>query len=330
MSKFSYDDLPWEVASQLQCLDLELEEGDITQKGYEKKRNQLLAPFKELIEEKSRSINPPLLDRSTSQSINSETQGTNSEQENSCSTDAMLDLGPEPSAADVTDFLDFLPSPTHSPVDHENKGATFMEENHQSIIQNRHDNEIIAEPNNRHALPNPPSHLLPSRIKTNSINYEPMNNLQQSSLPPRPFAPLNNYRPVQNYMSRPSFDPRMAPRPVYRNAFPPGRPPMRPPPPPLPSSSSQLNPIYRPQQSQSGYSYRPAPPPSSSSVASHSSPSTPTHITPPFAQQQHIRSPSIDSKHDFGPIGMTYNQNMRQNLELATEPESIGDWGIAY
>jgi len=39
------DSLPIEVREKLAELDLELSEGDITQKGYEKKRARLLAPF---------------------------------------------------------------------------------------------------------------------------------------------------------------------------------------------------------------------------------------------------------------------------------------------
>ncbi|KAI5640876.1 DMAP1-binding domain-containing protein [Phthorimaea operculella] len=37
--------LPDEIRDKLAELDLELSEGDITQKGYEKKRTRLLAPF---------------------------------------------------------------------------------------------------------------------------------------------------------------------------------------------------------------------------------------------------------------------------------------------
>lgn len=42
------DTLPDEVREKLAELDLELSEGDITKKGYDKKRDALLAPFKSL------------------------------------------------------------------------------------------------------------------------------------------------------------------------------------------------------------------------------------------------------------------------------------------
>merc|ERR1719411_586192 len=38
-------ELPEDVVDKIAELDLELSEGDITQKGYEKKKNKLLAPF---------------------------------------------------------------------------------------------------------------------------------------------------------------------------------------------------------------------------------------------------------------------------------------------
>ena len=38
-------ELPQDVVEKIAELDLELSEGDITQKGYEKKKNKLLAPF---------------------------------------------------------------------------------------------------------------------------------------------------------------------------------------------------------------------------------------------------------------------------------------------
>ncbi|KAF7233799.1 hypothetical protein EG68_12436 [Paragonimus skrjabini miyazakii] len=37
--------LPFEVRSKLAELELELSEGDITEKGYQKKKSKLLAPF---------------------------------------------------------------------------------------------------------------------------------------------------------------------------------------------------------------------------------------------------------------------------------------------
>merc|ERR1719203_2550275 len=44
-SQIIQEDLPENVKNDLAELDLELSEGDITQKGYEKKRLKLLTPF---------------------------------------------------------------------------------------------------------------------------------------------------------------------------------------------------------------------------------------------------------------------------------------------
>ena len=48
-------ELPEDVVDKIAELDLELSEGDITQKGYEKKRAKLLAPYLKLKEIKSKS-----------------------------------------------------------------------------------------------------------------------------------------------------------------------------------------------------------------------------------------------------------------------------------
>ncbi|VDP53003.1 unnamed protein product [Soboliphyme baturini] len=45
MADVDVSQLPWEVREQLAQLDLELSEGDITTKGYEKKRYQLISKF---------------------------------------------------------------------------------------------------------------------------------------------------------------------------------------------------------------------------------------------------------------------------------------------
>ncbi|KAI8394341.1 uncharacterized protein BYT42DRAFT_610058 [Radiomyces spectabilis] len=90
-------DLPPEILEKLRNLELELEEGDITPKGFEKKKATLLEQCK--------------------------APSTAEEEEE-------IDYGPEPSAADVVDFLDYLPSPTHSPP-RPASGASYMERNHQ-------------------------------------------------------------------------------------------------------------------------------------------------------------------------------------------------------
>jgi hypothetical protein len=99
-------DLPTEILDKLRNLELELEDGDITLKGFEKKKASLLADI----------------------SSNSPTQQQKSEAE------LLEELGPEPSAADVVDFLDFLPSPTHSPT-RTVEAVNLMEENHRQIQQ---------------------------------------------------------------------------------------------------------------------------------------------------------------------------------------------------
>ncbi|KAI8142546.1 hypothetical protein BJV82DRAFT_615243 [Fennellomyces sp. T-0311] len=101
----SDQDLPHELLEKLKNLELELEDGDITQKGFEKKKATLLEQF----------------------AHNDQSQaGTSSVTDNS-----EVDLGPEPSAADVVDFLDYLPSPTHSPP--KPSGAALMEQNHRQL-----------------------------------------------------------------------------------------------------------------------------------------------------------------------------------------------------
>lgn len=286
MSKFSYDDLPWDVAEQLQILDLELSEGDITQKGYDKKKAQLLAPFESLIEEKSQFTKQPIPPPEP------EPEPILEE-----------DLGPEPSAADVTDFLDFLPSPTHSPVDHDNEGAALMEQNHKTIATTPSISQLNDPTTNFN--PVPPPALPPHPTPTMSHNRLP----QQQ---PRPFNNNNNFRPT-NFNNRPppSFDPRMGPPrpPIY--AYP-GRPPMNGfrPPPHHHASSPQL--MYRPQpqQQQQPYPYRPnnMPPPP-----------TPTQIAPSLTQ--HSRSPSLDSKPPRSNFDNRSTFDTRSNFE---EPD---DWG---
>lgn len=177
MSKFSsYDDLPLDVAYELERLEHELEEGDITQKGYDKKKSNILAPYQ-------------LSEKAAPEKVAPE-----------------IDLGPEPSAADVVDFLDFLPSPTHSPVD--KKGSQLMEQHINSPSTGR-----------------PPP--LPFRPLLNSQSQP---QFRPPPPPPRPFDPRMGYpRPVHNYPMRPppsmnGFRP--PPAPMYNRPYGPYRPPM--------------------------------------------------------------------------------------------------------
>lgn len=295
MSKFSYDDLPWDVAEKLQILDLELNEGDITQKGYDKKRAQLLEPYQSLIQENSQLNNKASHNEETEPEI----------------TDNLEDLGPEPSAADVTDFLDFLPSPTHSPVDHQNKGAALMEQNHKNIVSSP--TTTTMQLNDPTTNFNPPT--LPPR-QTPTMSYNRVEGyMQQQPQPPRPYVNNNNnFRPTNFNNKPPSFDPRMGPPrpPMYSY---PGRPVMNGfrPPPPYHVSSPQL--VYRPpqQQQQSMYPYRP---------------SAPSQVAPSLSQQ-HSRSPSLDSKSDpyYNNYPRSINFDARSNFDLAQDTDSLPDWG---
>ncbi|CEP14979.1 hypothetical protein [Parasitella parasitica] len=102
-------DLPDDILEKLRNLELELEDGDITLKGFEKKKASLLAD----VSNPSSPISP------TNQKSDAE---------------ILAELGPEPSAADIVDFLDFLPSPTHSPT-RTAEAVSHMEENHRQIQQ---------------------------------------------------------------------------------------------------------------------------------------------------------------------------------------------------
>ncbi|KAI7895788.1 uncharacterized protein EV154DRAFT_494906 [Mucor mucedo] len=152
-------DLPHELLEKLRNLELELEDGDITLKGFEKKKASLLA-----------ASNP--------------TTPTSPHQK----TDAEIleELGPEPSAADVVDFLDFLPSPTHSPVLRSatlDIGNTFMETSHHPV-----------QPS---SLPPPPVPLQQQQQQQQQQMYAH----QQQSYP-RPvqpqYRPYNTGRPMMN------------------------------------------------------------------------------------------------------------------------------------
>lgn len=146
-------DLPSDILDKLRNLELELEDGDITLKGFEKKKASLLA---------SNPTTPT-----------SPIQKTDAE--------ILEELGPEPSAADVVDFLDFLPSPTHSPSRDvtANIGATFMEENHRHLQQQQH------------SLPPPPP--LPQQQQMQHQMYS-----QQVRPIQNQYRPYNQSRPMMN------------------------------------------------------------------------------------------------------------------------------------
>ncbi|KAG0180058.1 hypothetical protein DFQ28_001875 [Apophysomyces sp. BC1034] len=102
-------DLPCDVLEKLRVLDLELAEGDITEKGYEKKKRLLLESYVVSL--------PAIGGNNPSDTCVAREHSDEPPKNHAIDIDSALDdLGPEPSAADVVDFLDFLPSPSHSPV----------------------------------------------------------------------------------------------------------------------------------------------------------------------------------------------------------------------
>lgn len=273
MSKFSsYDDLPLDVAYELQRLEHELQEGDITQKGYDKKKANILAPYKD-------TIGPKMSYTKIQQDPDMEA--------------SVEDLGPEPSAADVQDFLDFLPSPTNSPVDR--KGATLMEENHKHMIKGGPSNNNLPPPPSPYppASPYPPPSPFPPQA---SLPSQTPFHARSPALAPAPLPHLHqqqyqqqqhNWTPNNNNNNFRPFDHRMGPvRPMQ--GFP-----IRPHPMnghrPLPAQSGvPPSPMFRP--------FRPPP--------------IPAH---------HTRSPSLESSSEYGiPFGV------RQSLDsVAAEP----NWG---
>jgi hypothetical protein len=217
-------DLPAEILDKLRNLELELEDGDITLKGFEKKKASLLA---DISSNPSSPISPT--------------------QQQKYETELLDELGPEPSAADVVDFLDFLPSPTHSPT-RRVEAVNLMEENHRQIQQQQQHQQQQPQPHH------------PQQ------QYQPLPQHQQQQIRPmqpqqyRPYPGNNggmgrgNNGPYYNNIPVPNNRPYMVPRnngypqtsqqqPQMRPMLPPGANPyygQRPPPPP----SSQ----YRPQQ----------------------------------------------------------------------------------
>lgn len=190
MSKFSsYDDLPLDVAYELERLEHELQEGDITQKGYDKKKSNILAPYQDLLAEKNKP---------QAQLVEN-------------------DFGPEPSAADVVDFLDFLPSPTHSPVDR--KGTQLMEQhmikqnigpsnNHSSpVLHPRPAPQFRPPPPQQHVRPFDPRMGSPRPIHGYPMRPPPINGFRPPvAVPPSPMynRPYGAYRPPINGPSTPT------------------------------------------------------------------------------------------------------------------------------
>ncbi|CAO3594717.1 unnamed protein product [Absidia cylindrospora] len=194
-------DLPAELVKKLEGLQLELEDGDITQKGYDKKRTTLLEQYTQQKKEEEEAL--------------------------------LASLGPEPSAADVIDFLDYLPSPTHSPP-RPSSGEDYMEQNYHD--QQRSSSSTFAP------VPTPHISSTANNSNNNEVNYPTTDpyqqrqqhwsqqqqqysygQLQQSQQPPVGYPAENTMVSGQYYPSsmvsgspRPNrpYDPRMA-RPQY-------------------------------------------------------------------------------------------------------------------
>ncbi|CDS12693.1 hypothetical protein LRAMOSA04879 [Lichtheimia ramosa] len=243
MGPESDQDLPSELLDKLRNLELELEDGDITKKGFEKKKATLLQQYAPSDDHR----------RSTGSTSTQEEQ-----QRQQADAQALEELGPEPSAADVVDFLDYLPSPTHSPPKHDNQGAAFMEQNHR-----------------QQTPPAPPVQPVPSSQPIPQQQYYPYQQQsqwqQQHQMAPQP---MYNGQQQQQYYAhggmatspRPTraYDPRMPPPPSSR------------PPPTYQGAPQQTTAAMRhpgmysvPQQRPHPSTYRPA-----------------STGTPPFAHQQ--------------------------------------------
>jgi hypothetical protein len=180
MEAESSQELSQNILEQIQALEIELEDGDITVKGFEKKKANILSQHK----------------------LSLETQ---------------VDL--EPTAAEVTDFLDFLPSPTHSP--RESRDLTNSIEQPSNHVNNNHSSPTnigSPKPSNVPTMARPPSH--PPYNKSNGgsqysqqgynrpISSQQMNPLTASPKPMfRPQVGNNGARPPPPYHGLPNSRP---------------------------------------------------------------------------------------------------------------------------
>ncbi|CAO3625771.1 unnamed protein product [Mucor fragilis] len=287
-------DLPDDILEKLRNLELELEDGDITLKGFEKKKASLLAD----ISNPSSPVSP-----------------TNQKSE----AELLAELGPEPSAADVVDFLDFLPSPTHSPT-RTVEAVNHMEENHRQIQQQQQQvppQPYATLPSQQQYQPAPPlqqqqQYISPQQqqqMRPMQPQYRPYppggvgrgnnagpyygNTNMGTPLPNnRPYMVRNNYPqppPPQSQMGRPMGPPGS--NPYYGQRPPSSIPPQnvmyRPQQQPYnsnqprPQTSTSPRPMYRPQPRPNG-GYRPQQP---QYMQSNGQP--PLQQQPPQQSQQH-------------------------------------------
>ncbi|KAI7856398.1 hypothetical protein BDC45DRAFT_503856 [Circinella umbellata] len=235
----SDQDLPHELLEKLKNLELELEDGDITQKGFEKKKATLMDQFGQN-EEQRQSNDNDTLSRTSRHSDNGASEP--------------IDFGPEPSAADVVDFLDYLPSPTHSPpkpASASSSGAALMEQNHRQLQEKLPVQPVQPQVQPQHVQqqiqPQASYHPYPQQQQ-----QQPQQ--QQWQQPPTSYGYTSaaggngtQYYHTGGASPRPArtYDSRMAPRPQYQQGPP------------------QSSPSIRHGQTPYGYSQqpRPGPPP---------------------------------------------------------------------
>lgn len=315
-------DLPAELLKKLEGLQIELEDGDITQKGYDKKRTTLLEQHAQQKKEEEEAL--------------------------------LASLGPEPSAADVIDFLDYLPSPTHSPP-RPSSGEQYMEQNLQgqqhstsstsapvstprvsSIANNSNSNQMkypttdpYQQRQQQHWQQQQPSYGQPQQSQQPPVGYPaentmvsgqyyPSNMVSGSPRPNRPYDPRMvrpQYvpQPQQYYTSQPhtaSGTPRPLPStPMYQQqqqqrpmSFPGSSHPQQQPQQQRPMYPNQPRPMYRPGASPSvvnggmqrhptngasgGVYYRPGPPPPSAATSQGYPPVYPLQGRSPTLDQQ--------------------------------------------
>ncbi|ORX53052.1 hypothetical protein DM01DRAFT_1336238 [Hesseltinella vesiculosa] len=274
-------DFPAELLQKLDALKLELEDGDITEKGYEKKRANLL-------------------DRHTQDKRQQE-------------QDALAELGPEPSAADVIDFLDYLPSPTHSPPKPQT-GAQLMEQHHasssssssssSSTIAPRTSSIQASTPAPQHHYPQQQQHyqqaspqLQHQQQQQQQQAYYQQQGYSAADYPGQYYPTMNSPRPNRPaYAARPlpqaNYSPQYYARP-YQQPHPQQRPMQYHPQQQQQQPYSSSRPMYRTATTH----HPPAPQRASAAPAGY------YRSAPPMASQAypvHGRSPTMDHRVPYG------------------------------
>ncbi|GAN06027.1 hypothetical protein MAM1_0109c05503 [Mucor ambiguus] len=345
--------LPDDILEKLRNLELELEDGDITLKGFEKKKASLLAD----ISNPSSPVSP-----------------TNQKSE----AELLAELGPEPSAADVVDFLDFLPSPTHSPT-RTVEAVNHMEENHRQMQQQAQPQIYPAVPSQQQQQYQPSPQLQQQQqqyispqqqqqMRPMQPQYRPYppggvgrgnntgpyygNTNMGSPLPNnRPYMVRNNYpqqQPPQSQMGRPMGPPGSNPYYGQRppSSIPPQNAMYRPQQQPYnsnqprPQITTSPRPMYRPQPRPNG-GYRPQQP---QYMQSNGQPPLQQQQPPPQQSQQHgnyyssgtpggngsgvsiNRSLSGTSSMGNNNMAKQYDQQQRQYLSMHSTRNDSMEW----